>query len=66
MITRPIFRASLAFRRFSSHARSSTSIPAVLHLKTGQSFTGYSSGASRSIFGETEDKLLKSEFWFFC
>ncbi|KAF8499548.1 carbamoyl-phosphate synthase [Russula emetica] len=53
MITRPIFRASLTYRGFSSHARSSTSIPAVLHLKTGQSFTGCSFGAPRSIFGET-------------
>lgn len=53
MITRPIFRASLTYRRFSTHARSSTSIPAVLHLKTGQSFTGRSFGAPRSIFGET-------------
>ena len=53
MITRPIFRASLTYRGFSSLARPSTSIPAVLHLKTGQSFTGCSFGAPRSIFGET-------------
>ena len=53
MITRPIFRTSLTYRHFSSHARSSRSIPAVLHLKTGQSFTGSSFGAPRSIFGET-------------
>jgi carbamoyl-phosphate synthase small subunit len=48
-----IFRTSLTYRRFSTHARSSTSIPAVLHLKTGQSFTGHSFGAPRSMFGET-------------
>src|SRR5258707_2973027 len=53
MITRPIFRASFTYRSFSSHARSSTTIPAALHLKTGQSFTGCSFGAPRSIFGET-------------
>jgi carbamoyl-phosphate synthase small subunit len=53
MITRPIIRISFVYRGFSTHARSSTSIPAVLHLKTGQSFTGSSFGAPRSIFGET-------------
>ncbi|KAH9993164.1 carbamoyl-phosphate synthase [Russula vinacea] len=53
MITRPIIRISFTYRGFSTHARSSTSIPAVLHLKTGQSFTGSSFGTPRSIFGET-------------
>lgn len=30
-----------------------SSVPAVLHLKSGQSFTGRSFGAQKSIFGET-------------
>ncbi|KAI0036888.1 carbamoyl phosphate synthase small subunit [Vararia minispora EC-137] len=38
------FRASLA---------PNTSLPAVLHLKSGQSFVGKSFGAPRSIYGET-------------
>ncbi|PVF97285.1 small subunit of carbamoyl phosphate synthase [Serendipita vermifera] len=37
----------------SSGASRNTSIPAVLHLKTGQSFTGKSFGSPKSIFGET-------------
>jgi len=49
MITRLIFRHSTAYRNFATHARS----PAVLHLKTGQSFTGSSFGTPRSTFGET-------------
>lgn len=31
----------------------SKALPAVLHLKTGQSFTGRHFGAPRSIYGET-------------
>jgi len=53
MITRLILRASPTYRTFATHARSSTSIPATLHLKTGQSFTGHSFGTPRSTFGET-------------
>ena len=46
-----IVRAS---RGLATHAPStSTMLPAVLHLKTGQSFKGRSFGAPRSIFGET-------------
>ncbi|KDQ21513.1 hypothetical protein BOTBODRAFT_99860 [Botryobasidium botryosum FD-172 SS1] len=41
--------ASLAF----PPATSDSTIPAVLHLKTGQSFTGRNFGAPKSVFGET-------------
>lgn len=40
-------------RGLATHAGSLTAIPAALHLKTGQSFTGRSFGASKSVFGET-------------
>ena len=49
----PLIRAS---RGLASHANtlpSVANIPAVLHLKTGQSFKGRSFGAPVSIFGET-------------
>jgi carbamoyl-phosphate synthase small subunit len=38
-------------RQYASHANGH--LPAVLHLKTGQSFHGRSFGAPRSLFGET-------------
>lgn len=41
----------LLTRQYASHANGH--LPAVLHLKTGQSFSGHSFGAPRSIFGET-------------
>ncbi|KAF8268796.1 class I glutamine amidotransferase-like protein [Lactarius quietus] len=50
---RPIFRIPRIYRGFSTHANSSSPIPATLHLKTGQSFAGRSFGAPRSIYGET-------------
>jgi carbamoyl-phosphate synthase small subunit len=50
---RPIFRIPRVYRGFSTHANSSPPIPATLHLKTGQSFTGRSFGTPRSIYGET-------------
>ena len=50
---RPIFRIPRLYRGFSTHANSSSPIPATLHLKTGQSFVGRSFGAPRSIYGET-------------
>ncbi|KAH9962074.1 hypothetical protein BGW80DRAFT_1463611 [Lactifluus volemus] len=53
MIARPIFRISRIYRGFATHAASPESIPAVLHFKTGQSFTGRSFGTPRSIYGET-------------
>ena len=49
----PIFRRPQIYRGFSTHANSSSSILATLHLKTGQSFAGRSFGAPRSIYGET-------------
>jgi len=50
---RPIFRIPRVYRGFSTHANSSPPIPATLHLKTGQTFSGRSFGAPRSIYGET-------------
>jgi carbamoyl-phosphate synthase small subunit len=44
-------------RGLATHATSPTTLtrttPAVLHLKTGQSFTGKAFGSPKSIFGET-------------
>ncbi|KAA1474288.1 carbamoyl-phosphate synthase [Dentipellis sp. KUC8613] len=55
MLARHIFRFPRIYRGFATHAGAppSTTLPAVLHLKTGQSFTGKSFGAPRSIYGET-------------
>ena len=50
---RPLFHIPRIYRGFSTHANSSSPIPATLHLKTGQSFAGRSFGAPRSIYGET-------------
>lgn len=52
MISRILLRHTRCARGFATHA-SSTPLPAVLHLKTGQSFQGRSFGAPKSIFGET-------------
>ncbi|KAI0093188.1 carbamoyl phosphate synthase small subunit [Irpex rosettiformis] len=52
MLSRTIIRNARLARGFATHANS-TSLPAVLHLKTGQSFQGRSFGAPKSIFGET-------------
>ncbi|QRV93842.1 carbamoyl-phosphate synthase [Ceratobasidium sp. AG-Ba] len=46
--TKPLFNLT---RQYASHANAA--LPAVLHLKTGQSFAGHSFGAPKSIFGET-------------
>lgn len=51
MFIRSIPRIPSLFRGFATHA--SVPIPAVLHLKSGESFTGRSFGAPRSIWGET-------------
>ncbi|ETW80541.1 hypothetical protein HETIRDRAFT_385108 [Heterobasidion irregulare TC 32-1] len=54
MFFRPLLRLPRIYRGFATHASSATSTtPAVLHLKTGQSFSGRSFGAPRSIYGET-------------
>ncbi|EIM82738.1 carbamoyl-phosphate synthase [Stereum hirsutum FP-91666 SS1] len=53
MFARPFFRIARLNRGFATHAGPNAALPAVLHLKTGQSFTGRSFGAPRSIFGET-------------
>ncbi|EIW82853.1 carbamoyl-phosphate synthase [Coniophora puteana RWD-64-598 SS2] len=54
MFIRSISRLPLFARGLATHASPElTSLPAVLHLKSGQSFTGRSFGAPKSIFGET-------------
>ena len=52
MLARTIIRNTRLARGYATHAKT-TSAPAVLHLKTGQSFHGRSFGAPKSIFGET-------------
>ncbi|KAI0633371.1 carbamoyl phosphate synthase small subunit [Trametes polyzona] len=52
MLARNLTRIARLSRGFATHAPS-TPLPAVLHLKTGQSFAGRSFGAPRSIWGET-------------
>ncbi|KAH8119216.1 carbamoyl-phosphate synthase [Phellopilus nigrolimitatus] len=51
MLIRSISRIPSLFRSFATHAALSN--PAVLHLKTGESFAGKAFGAPRSIWGET-------------
>ncbi|KAF9012459.1 carbamoyl phosphate synthase small subunit [Cyathus striatus] len=53
MFARYIIRVPHLSRGLATHAGSLSSIPAALHLKSGQSFRGQSFGASKSIFGET-------------
>ncbi|KAM5533341.1 hypothetical protein V8D89_013015 [Ganoderma adspersum] len=53
MLARNFTRIARLSRGLATHATASTPLPAVLHLKTGQSFHGRSFGAPRSIFGET-------------
>ncbi|KIP02396.1 hypothetical protein PHLGIDRAFT_130756 [Phlebiopsis gigantea 11061_1 CR5-6] len=53
MLARNFLRISRLSRGFATHATSTPAPPAVLHLKTGQSFHGRSFGAPKSIFGET-------------
>lgn len=48
-----IIRSPALYRGFATHAGPRVTLPAVLHLKTGQSFFGRSFGAPESIFGET-------------
>jgi len=57
MFTRYLIRVPHLTRGLATHAGPvsvmPTSIPATLHLKTGQSFHGKSFGAPKSVFGET-------------
>ncbi|KAI0058000.1 carbamoyl-phosphate synthase [Artomyces pyxidatus] len=54
MIARQLLRTPTIYRGFATQiASSSRLLPAVLHLKTGQSFAGRAFGAPRSIYGET-------------
>jgi len=53
MIARTLIRSQRFARAFATHAGPNTALPAVLHLKTGQSFHGRSFGAPKSTFGET-------------
>lgn len=55
MLSRNFIRVSRFSRGFATHANTTPApaLPAVLHLKTGQSFKGRSFGAPKSIYGET-------------
>ncbi|KAG9316322.1 carbamoyl phosphate synthase small subunit [Chiua virens] len=53
MIARTLIRNKVFARGLATHAGPNTALPAVLHLKTGQSFHGRSFGAPNSTFGET-------------
>lgn len=55
MFARTLSRVPRFYRGFATHVnvQGNPSIPAVLHLKTGQSYPGRSFGAPRSVFGET-------------
>ncbi|KAF5380546.1 hypothetical protein D9615_004538 [Tricholomella constricta] len=53
MLGRSFIRIPRLARGLATQSGPITSIPAALHLKTGQSFHGRSFGAPKSIFGET-------------
>ncbi|KAG5648556.1 hypothetical protein DXG03_003167 [Asterophora parasitica] len=53
MLSRSFIRVPRLARGLATQSGPLTSIPATLHLKTGQSFHGRSFGAPKSIFGET-------------
>lgn len=53
MLARQFIRIPHLTRGLATQAGPTTSLPATLHLKTGQSFHGRSFGAPKSIYGET-------------
>ncbi|KAG1735139.1 carbamoyl phosphate synthase small subunit [Suillus paluster] len=54
MFARSIIRIPTTLSRgFATHTGPLSALPAVLHLKTGESFHGRSFGSPRSVFGET-------------
>jgi carbamoyl-phosphate synthase small subunit len=53
MLARQIIRAPRLSRGLATHVSPVLGLPAVLHLKTGQSYTGRSFGAPINIYGET-------------
>jgi carbamoyl-phosphate synthase small subunit len=53
MLIQQILRVHRLHRGLATHSGYISAVPAVLHLKTGQSFFGRSFGAPISIFGET-------------
>jgi hypothetical protein len=53
MLVRYITRTPQFYRGLATHAGRALSVPATLHLKTGQSFYGQSFGAPKSVYGET-------------
>ncbi|KII92973.1 hypothetical protein PLICRDRAFT_37788 [Plicaturopsis crispa FD-325 SS-3] len=53
MLSRQFFSIPRLSRGLATHASTAFTTPAVLHLKSGQSFAGRSFGAPKSIFGET-------------
>ncbi|KAK0195450.1 carbamoyl phosphate synthase small subunit [Armillaria mellea] len=53
MLSRHILHLARLQRGFATQVGPLSTIPASIHLKTGQSFHGRSFGAPRSVFGET-------------
>jgi carbamoyl-phosphate synthase small subunit len=53
MLSHHLIRLPRLSRGLATHAGPISTVPASLHLKTGQSFHGRSFGAPKSIFGET-------------
>ncbi|KAF8806468.1 carbamoyl-phosphate synthase [Phlegmacium glaucopus] len=53
MFLRYMIRVPQLSRGLATHVGPALATPAILHLKTGQSFYGKSFGAPKSIFGET-------------
>lgn len=54
MFARSIIRIPTSLSRgFATHTGPLSALPAVLHLKTGESFHGRSFGSPKSVFGET-------------
>ena len=72
MLLRSITRSPIIVRGFATHAPA-TPLPAILHLKTGESFKGTAFGSPRSIWGETvfstsitSCELIVFIFWLYC
>lgn len=53
MLARYVSRLPSLVRGLATQSNPICNIPAALHLKTGQSFSGKSFGATKSVFGET-------------
>jgi carbamoyl-phosphate synthase small subunit len=53
MFARHLIRLPRFSKGLATHSGPLSTLPAALHLKTGQSFLGRSFGAPKSIYGET-------------